>query len=319
MPLSLAEYAESLDTRDLIWPQVPAPVAVKAKPAVEPLPDVKVVLWDVYGTLLRNAEGALNLFPEPEVRLQVALEKTIHEFNMWNSMYRKPGPPWKSMIQQYQNYAERLGMIATKRKGDFTDVNLVDIWRAIVDRLFDKEYSYDEDLFGDVDELSEKISWFFHSNLQASEARADAAFVLTQLADGGVHQGLLADAQPFTMLQLERGLREQHFEYPIHRVLPIDSRILSADFGIRKPSKSLYEQAASRMSQHGISVEQILHVSCRLEPDLVAAKSAGMKTALLAAEKAGLNAPIKLLKDPKSKPDRLMTDIAQISDVVGFG
>ena len=319
MPLSLAEYAESLDARDLIWPQVPAAVPVKAKPAIAPIPGVKAVLWDVYGTLLRTPDGAFTLFPEPEVRLHVALEKTIHEFNMWNSMYRKPGPPWQSMIQQYRDYADRLGMIATKRKGDFTEVSLVDIWRAIVDRLFDKEYQYDRSVMGDEDELSEKISWFFHANLQATAARPGAAMAIAQLADSGIRQGLLADAQATTFLQLERGLQREGFEYPISRTLPREARLLSNDLGIRKPSKSLYEQAVSRMAPAGIEADEILHVSCRLEPDLTSAKAAGMKTALLAAEKVGLEAPVRLLKDPKMKPDRLMTDISQISDVVGFG
>lgn len=318
MPLSLADYAESLDARDLIWPQVPPPVPVKAKPAIDPIPGVKAVLWDLYGTLLRTADGEFTLFPEPEVRLQVALEKTIHEFNMWNSMYRKPGPPWQSMIQQYKDYAERISMIGTTHKGDFTEVNLVDIWRAIVDRLFDKEYEYDRDLLGNEDALSEKIAWFFHGNLQATEARDGAASALSQLADLGIRQGLLADAQPFSMLQLERSLKQQGLEYPLPRVISPEYSMLSTRLGIRKPSKSLFDQIIGKLHGHGIEVHEILHVSCRLDPDLKAAKASGMKTALLAAEKTGLKASGKMLKSEETRPDRLMTDITQISDVVGF-
>lgn len=319
MPLTLTEYAEHLDQKQgLIWPQVPPPVSVKAKPSIAPLPDVRAVLWDTYGTLLRTPDGALDWFPEPEVRLQVALDKTIHEFNMWNSMYRKPGPPWQSMIHQYRDYVERLSMIATKRAGDFTDVNLVHVWRAIIDRLFDKEYVYDEDLFGDVDQLAEKVAYFFHGNLQATEARAGAAQTLIVLRDLGVRQGLLGDGQPFTLVQLARGLQKQQPIPPLVELLLPDLNTLSCQLGVKKPSKSLFQRSLSQLSQHGIREEEVLHVSCRLKTDLAPAKALGMKTAVLVSEKTGLEATANLLKDPQTRPDRLLTDITQITSVVGF-
>ncbi len=318
MSLSLAEYADSLNERKLIWPQVPAPQPLKAQPSISELPGIRIVLWDLYGTLIRTPEGGFTLFPEPEIRLQVALEKTIHEFNMWQSMYRKPGPPWQSMIHQYRDYAERLAMVATKRRGDFSDVNSVHIWRAIVDRLFDKEYEYDEDIYGDVDELSLKIAYFFHRNLQATEARPGAWRAISALSEYGVSQGLLADAQPFTTTQLTTGLVEQGLSSPIFRFFPADHNVLSFQMGIRKPSRSLFAHAVALQEDRGIEPSEILHVSCRLKTDLVAAKEAGMKTALLATEKTGLEAPSELIKDPHTRPDRLLTDITQITSVVGF-
>jgi len=283
MPLTLAEYADALDERDLIWPAVPAPIAMKARPSIAPLEGVRAVVWDLYGTLLRTTDGAFTLFPQQEIRLQVALEKTIHEFNMWQSMYRKPGPPWQSMINQYRDYAERLAMVATKLRGDFTDVNLVHVWRAIVDRLFDKEYVYDEDVMGDPTQLSEKIAYFFHANLQATEVRADALQTIRQLSEAGVIQGLLGDGQSFTMVQLTRGLLDQGLDVPIFKYLPSNRNVLSYQMGIRKPSKSLFEQLIAQFEDIGIDSDEILHVSCRLKTDLAPAKAVGMKTALLAS------------------------------------
>ncbi len=319
MPLTLAEYADSLDERNLIWPTVPEPKPVNAKPSIDYLPGIKAVLWDVYGTLLRTPDGKFTLFPEQEIRLEVALEKTIHEFNMWNSMYRKPGPPWKSMINQYQDYAERLSMAATKRTGDYTDVNLVHVWQAIVSRLFDKEYTYEIDSLGDVDELSQKVAYFFHRNLQATEARLGAVRAVCDVAEAGIQQGLLADGQPFTMVQLVRDLAKQAKIPPIFQLFPTENNLLSYQMGVRKPSKSLFEQAAGQMAGKGIETSEILHVSCRLKTDLAPAKALGMKTAVLACEKTGLEATANLLKDPQTRPDRLLTDITQITSVVGFG
>lgn len=316
MSLSLAEYADALDGRKLIWPKVPRAQPVAATPSIAPLPGIRAVLWDVYGTLLRVSDGRYCILPEEEVRLQIALDKTIHEFNMWNHMYRKPGPPWQSMIGIYKSTIERQSMRGSS-KGDVTEVSLVDVWRALIEKLFDKEYTFDEGQLGDVDEFSEKVAYFFHCSLQATEAREHAVRAMTDVSRSGVLQGCLADGQSFTLVQLLRGLSLQGDLPPLHEVFRPQSLIFSAALGVRKPSKSLFSEAISRLRSVGIQPDEILHVSCRLMDDLVPARVAGMKTALLVAEKTGLQVSTDVIKDPKTRPDRLMTGLHQIRSIVG--
>lgn len=318
MPLSLAEYSDALDERRLIWPQVPAPLPVKVTPYIKHLPGIRLVLWDVYGTLLRVSEGRFLITPTEEVRLQIALDKTIHEFNMWNHMYRRPGPPWQSLIGLYRNITERLSMVGTQRKGDLTDVDLVDVWQQIIERLFEKDYQFDEGLYGDLREFSEKVAFFFHSCLQATEARDSAVQALSDVAGAGILQGLLSDGQSFTMVQLLRALTLQATLPPLYELFRPETLILSTHLGIRKPSKTLFEHAVLQARAVGIGASEILHVSCRLKTDLVPARAVGMKTALLAAEKSGLEVTPELLKDPASRPDRLLTSLSQITSVIGL-
>lgn len=315
MALSLAEYADALDQRQLIWPKVPAAVAVPATPSIRPLPGIRVVLWDVYGTLLRISDGIYGILPKVELPLQIALDKTIHEFNMWNHMYRKPGPPWQSLIGIYRSTIERLQMRASAR-GDVTEVNLSDVWRALIEKLFEKDYVIDEDLYGDLDEFSDKVAFFFHSCLQAVEARSGAVRALTDLCGQGTLQGCLSDGQPFTLVQMLRALSVQGELPPLFEVFRPTTLMFSCDAGVRKPSATLFRQAVSSLQKEGIAPEEILHVSCRLMTDLIPAKAVGMKTALLAAEKSGLEFQADLLKGPTTRPDRLMTDLSQITSIV---
>src|SRR4051812_33639056 len=94
MPLTLEQYASYLDTRrDLSWPAPPTVERPKARPHLTRLPQVRAVLWNVYGTLLAIPGGELTFeHPTPFV-MNVALDKTIQEFKMWASMSRKPGQP----------------------------------------------------------------------------------------------------------------------------------------------------------------------------------------------------------------------------------
>ena len=86
MALSLEQYATYLDSReDLPWPVPPQATPVKARPHLTRLPQVRAVLWNVYGTLLSIPQGDL-LFEHPQPFIMSnALEKTIQEFHASNT------------------------------------------------------------------------------------------------------------------------------------------------------------------------------------------------------------------------------------------
>lgn len=317
MAKSLLEYAEWLTERNLRWPAAPGIESAKATPYVKPLAGIRAVTWNVYGTLLRITDGEL-LFQHPQaIRMEIALDKTIQEFNMWNSMTRKPGKPWEYMQQKYLHAVDELKMASSGRKGDVTEVNSAQVWKKLLSMLDKKDYQYDVSLYGDMDQLSEKVAYFFHSSLQGVEAAPGALAALLSLQAGGLRQALLADAQPFTIVQLFRGLLEQG-SIPRPDVLFTPSlNTFSYQEGLRKPSKTLYLRAVDRFVKIGIQPEQILHVSSIVRDDLAVAKSLGMRTALYASEKLGLQVAAEELKDPATKPDRLITELTQVRDLLG--
>lgn len=318
MPKTLQEYADLLDQRGLFWPQPPEIVSPKATPSTQPIEGIRAVTWSIYGTLLRISDGEL-LFDHPDaMRMQVALDKTIQEFNMWHSMTRKPGPPWEQLYRGYKDLLERQRMAGTKHKGDVPEVDSSSLWRTLIGRLQEKEYEYDVSLYGDVEEFSDKVAWFFHSSLQGIEASPHARDALTALSEAGIRQGLLADAQPFTLVQMLRALKAQGTLPHLGQLFDFDCVILSFQEGVRKPSKSLYRAAVEQFAELEIAPEEVLHVSSRVRDDLAMARQFGMKTALYAGDKLGLRAGKEDVTDPQLRPDRLLTDLSQIREVLGI-
>ncbi|HEY4262333.1 MAG TPA: HAD hydrolase-like protein [Schlesneria sp.] len=317
MAKSLLEYAEWLAERKLRWPAAPKIESAKATAYLKPLTGIRAITWNVYGTLLRITDGEL-LFQHPQaIRMEIALDKTIQEFNMWNSMTRKPGKPWEYMQQKYLNAVDELKMASSGRKGDATEVNSAHVWKKLLSMLDKKDYQYDTGLYGDMDELSEKVAYFFHSSLQGVEAAPGALPALQAVQVAGLRQALLTDAQPFTVVQLFRALLEQG-AIPSPDVFFTPSlNTFSYKESVRKPSKTLYLRAVDRFVKAGIQPEQILHVSSKVHDDLAIAKSLGMRTALYASEKLGLQAAPEDLKDSATKPDRLITELTQIRDLLG--
>ena len=123
MPKTLLEYANWLSERDLLWPSVPKAEPIGATPSTKPLENIRAVTWSLYGTLLRITDGEL-LFRHPHtIRMEVAIEKTIHEFNMWNSMTRRPGKPSETLLPKYLNAIENEALLSGNRKGDIPEVD----------------------------------------------------------------------------------------------------------------------------------------------------------------------------------------------------
>ncbi len=317
MSLSLEQYVLSyLDTRGLPWPAMPKVEAPKARPHLELLP-VKAVLWTVYGTLLAVPTGELRFEPALDFVMDAALDKTITEFKMWHSMSRKPGAPAAYMKELFRKALTQL-QLAGSGGEKYPEVACERVWDDIVKKLVLKEYAYDASTYGGFDDFTKKVAYFYHASIQGCGAYPHAADALRLVADGGRVQGLLADGQCFTAAQLQRGLNAQSPDFPLTNCVPVKFRFLSAEHKARKPSETLFRAALGALAARGIAPHEVLHVGSSLARDVIPAKRHGFRTALFAGDKASLVVADKAqLKDPATRPDVLLTDLAQLADVLG--
>jgi len=315
MSLSLEQYADFLDTRGLTWPMPPAPQPVKARPHLAPLPGIRAVTWNIYGTLLSISSGEL-LFDHPhKFVMETALEKTVQEFKMWGSMSRKPGQPSEYMKQIYDKVLSEQRMAPSPGE-KHPEVQSEKVWEAILKKLFQKDYKFDAGFFGSLNEYSRKVAYFFQASMQGTAAFEGAGRAIEHIQSCGIEQGLIADAQCFTLTQLQRALKAQGCPAKVDLVFPQDTRALSFELRGKKPSDRLFKQTLGAFARRGIEPEQVLHVGSRVEKDIAPAKKLGMKTALFAGDKESLQATPEQLKDAATRPDALLTDLTQLVDMI---
>ena len=91
MPLTLDQYATYLDSRALPWPAAPEPVALRAKPHLVRLPELRRALERLRNLALHQSGRGRSLEHPTAFIMDTALDKTIQEFKMWDSMLLKPG------------------------------------------------------------------------------------------------------------------------------------------------------------------------------------------------------------------------------------
>jgi FMN phosphatase YigB (HAD superfamily) len=287
-------------------------LAPRARRHLIQLPHVRAVLWNIYGTLLAISGGEL-LFEHPNAFIMdTALDKTIQEFNMWGSMSRKPGQPSDYMKSIYREVLQDLMIRAPRNSPEICTER---IWEAIVKKLLQKGYKFDSNFYGALNEYSAKVAYFFHASLQGTACYAGAANALKQVANRQLVQGLLADGQCFTTVQLQRGLKQQDADVDLDALIDPRLRLLSCQVGLRKPSEALFQLALEKLEERGIAPVQVLHIGSRLTQDIVPAKKLGMRTALFAGDSSSLQATPEQLKASATRPDILLTSLEQIAEL----
>lgn len=316
MPLTLEQYAQFLDTRDLSWPAAPTPAKVKARPHLVAMPQVRMVTWNIYGTLISIMDGELFFTHPQQFVMDLALEKTVQEFKMWGSMSRKPGQPSEYMGQIYRKVLDDQ-RLAPSPGEKYPEIQSERLWEAIVKKLLQKDYQFDASFYGSLNEFSRKIAYFFHASLQGTACYAGAAEALKYVKEYGLAQGLIADSQSFTLVQLQRGLAEQQSGTSVDALFDADLRALSHEQRARKPSEKLFRTVLQTAAERGIAPLQILHIGSRIAQDIAPARRLGLRTALFAGDKDALRATPEQLKDPATRPDALLTELTQIKQILG--
>lgn len=316
MPLTLEQYAEHLDGRaDLNWPMPPEVGTPRAKPHLKQLPGVRAITWSLYGTLLIIPQGRLLLEHPNAFIMEVTLEKTVQEFKMWKSMSRKAMKPGEQLLLMIKRAIDET-QFQTGSIEKYPELCNEKIWEVIVNRLMQNEYIINQSHYGPLEEFSKKISYFYHRSLQGTACFPEAAETLAWANKHLEYQGIYADAQCFSMLQLERGLKEQNSSIPMGKLIPSSHRILSCEVKGRKPSEHLLRELLISLKDAGIDPAETLHVGTNVETDLIPLKRMGFKTALFAGDRHSIQADPEQLKDKATRPDVMLTHLSQIKEVV---
>ena len=317
MALTLQEYASYLDKRaDLSWPAVPEIERPRAKPSLARLAGVRAVTWNVYGTLLAIGGGQLYLEHPQKMMMDIALDKTIQEFKMWASMTRKPGQPAEYLRQIYSNIMLEQQALPTGGE-KFPEISSERIWESFIKKLFQKDYKFDALSLGSLNEFSRKVAYFFHASMQSAACYPGAAAAMKHVKAQGLIQGILANTQCFTLVQLERSLLKDDSSAVAARLLDPTLLACSHELRCRLPSERLFRHILAAASSKGIHASEVLHIGSRIALDVAPARRLGMKTGLFAGDKNSLDATAEQLKDAHNRPDVLLTELTQIADVIG--
>ena len=271
--------------RALSAPLEPRPTDVV--PRTDPLPGIRALLFDIYGTLVISASGDIGLAGESDVAsaFTAALNAA--------GVQTPPGTGPERLEEAIRTFhAERRA--AGVR---FPEVDIRNIWAQVLDT--------EDDTAG--------VAVEYECRVNPVWPMPGLARVLEELRSRPLVLGIVSNAQFYTPLMVEGFL-----EAPLAD-LGFDANCCAWSYRLleAKPSIRIYEDALAGLKRvHGIAPNEVLYVGNDVRNDIRPASRTGCRTALFAGDARSL----RLREDDPHcagvVPDRVVTDLRQISDAI---
>ncbi|MFP3981162.1 MAG: HAD family hydrolase [Desulfobacterales bacterium] len=266
-----------------------APRPTGMRPQMHLRAQVHAVVFAVYGTLFISKSVDITRVPDSSRAIE-AMEQLLRSHGI------------------QENAEDFLGRISDAVNAALSQKRAegIDYPEARIDRIF-------QDVLATDDRgLARRLALGFELIANPPYPMPDLDELLVSCRRAGLKLGLISNAQFYTPLLF------QHFFGRPPRDLGFDAKLIlySYTFGMAKPAADLFEKAAHRLQEYGISRESVLYVGNDMLCDIYPAHQAGFQTALFAGDKRSLRLR---QDDPRCRnlaPDAVITGLGQLRRMI---
>jgi putative hydrolase of the HAD superfamily len=294
----LPEDLHQLFTQRMAGAGTPEPGDLE--PRLQRLPEVRAILFDVYGTLVQSAAG--------EISLHTREDRSAPFYRLAESF---PAAVSFDRVEALaQRYYEKIAEVHTARRAlgvQHPEVDIVTVWHSLAEEFPELRQGGQDGHFPQARWLALR----FELEANPVAPMPGARELLRELNEAGILLGIVSNAQFYTPLLfplLFDGTPEElGFEYSVW----------SYREGEAKPSEKLYQNAADWFAKaYNLEPGSLLMVGNDLRNDVAPAAAVGMRTALFGGDKRSL----RLRKDDPEyrdcEPDVILTDLTQLREVL---
>ncbi|HLO60607.1 MAG TPA: HAD family hydrolase [Bacteroidales bacterium] len=272
-------------------------------------PDVRAVLFDIYGTLVISESGDIEESTITEENLRTALDEAGITINL------NPADQRHILPGMLTRFKKEIGRIHTENRSDekpYPEIDILEIWETILTAY------KNENLLHLSNSLCIKCFTFvfemLSNNIYPMPGMKD---VIQKLADKGIPLGIISNAQFYTPVIMNFFLNNRLSEEELVEPFDPDLTVFSYQHMRSKPDLYLFERVKNTcMAKYGIRPEQILFVGNDMFRDIYPASKAGLKTALFAGDRRSLRLRTDKPGMDSVNADYIITDLLQILKTV---
>ena len=268
------------------------PRATDTAPQLVRLPNVRAVLFDIYGTLMISGSGDIG--SDRADHRQASLQAVADLFDIELSCSAQEAN--EAFATEVRAEHARLKASGTT----YPEVDFREIWSRVLSQIANPTTA------GAVD--STKFSLEFELRVNPTWPMPAAESTLDELRQRDLMLGIVSNAQFFTPL-LFSALMERDLEG-----LGVSSELTYFSFEHRqaKPGTALYDLAKSKLAELGIGADQVLYVGNDMLNDVTAASQVGFRTALFAGDQRSLRMRSDDERVHGVKADIVVTELPQL-------
>jgi len=254
----------------------------------EKLQDVRVFIFDVYGTLFNYWRPEFAMDATRNVALLEAFRKTVFYFGMGPYLLEMdPGTPAeKTLSDLYHGLITLKQNLLIEKAVEFPEVRIEEVWTAILLMLKRRGYDFTQKDLGTEIQLAQCIAYYYNFFVFNRGLYPGVSDALRALKKSNMHLGIVSNAQFYTPIDLTLFLRDQTADEidDLGELFDTDLIFYSFEYGAAKPSQVLFRKLFDALYEYQVLPSQTVFVGNDLAADIKPAKEAGMKTALFAGD-----------------------------------
>ena len=245
------------------------PKPTTTAPQLVPLPRIRAVLFDIYGTLMISGSGDIG--SDRADHRQASLKAVADLFGL--ELNCSPSEANELFATAVREEHRRLKETGTQ----YPEVDFRDMWASVLPKIAEDQST------GDAIDKS-RFAVEFELRVNPTWPMPNAEATLESLHDRDLMLGIVSNAQFFTPLLFSALMNRDLQDLGVS----LDLTYFSFEHGKAKPGTALYELAKSRLSDLGIEADQVLYVGNDMLNDVTAASQVGFRTALFAGDQRSL-------------------------------
>lgn len=280
------------------------PLPTGTDPVLENLNGIKVITYDVYGTLFISGVGDIGIddgASDEKLMTDSLLEAGIQ--NVRHQTGRRALELYNQIVEEVINELKREGI-------EYPEPDIRTIWMTVLEEL-----SVNGLISGSIDELTAaKLAIEFESRMNPVWPAPQMVTTLENFKKKGVPQGIISNSQFYTPILMEALTGKTMTELGLLEEL----RHWSFEEKIKKPGLEFYRRFLTKVEKTDQTVqpENILYIGNDMLKDIYPAKTLGFKTALFAGDNRSLKWRENDEKCKSLKPDLVLTKLSQLTDCI---
>jgi putative hydrolase of the HAD superfamily len=251
----------------------------------------KIILWDVYGTLISARAGDLQALIERGAEMLDAFQKVAANFSLQNVLRRVAAN--KSPAETLRNlYLERIKRMQDQKKArgiEHPEVRIEEVWLEILQLLADFGLDRSPLQLSPIN-FAREISLTFERAANPKRLYPTACETLLALRSRQIRQGIISNAQFYTRIELNELLQLDSDGKIASMDSVFDKHLvfLSCDLGVAKPAPTAFERAVKAAAAFGVAPDQCAYVGNDMLNDILTAHQHGFFTVLFAGDPASV-------------------------------
>lgn len=282
------------------------PIATGVNPCISTF-KTKVVIFDIYGTLIISASGDVDKAKYSSSMIKKALDGGRFQILLDTK------EAYNDIYNDFNGYL--FGHLsATRRSGKpYPEVNVVSVWHDTLIAAEKKgkiiiSKESDINLFTFIFELESNPVW----------PMPDLRKVITGIQNNGIELGIVSNAQFYTPVIMQYLLHNTIEDVSDITPFNKDLSVFSYKELRGKPDTFLFEKLVPALAEKGIKPEEVLYVGNDMLKDVTTAGKVGFTTVLFAGDQRSyrLHKTDKRVKGVN--PDFIITELKQLYDILAI-